>query len=129
MEITHNIQPNQTHTQNFTVESDHSADHIGSGAMQVLATPMMIAYMESVSLNLLQQTLPAGFSSVGSRVDVRHLAPTKMGSVVKVQATVLEIEGNKITLQVQAWDGETLIGSGTHIRYLIDVEKFMQKLN
>lgn len=129
MEITHNIHPTQTRQREFTVEPQHTANHIGSGSVQVLATPTMIAFMEIVSLELLQQSLPEGISSVGAHLDVRHLAPSRLGTIVKVEAEVLEVEGKKIVLAVNAWEGEKLVGSGSHTRYLIDVEKFQQKLN
>ncbi|HKJ26166.1 MAG TPA: thioesterase family protein [Anaerolineales bacterium] len=128
MEIPHTIQVGQTHRQNFTVEPHHTAEHIGSGSVQVLATPMMIAYMETTALNLLQPHLPDGYSSVGTRVDVRHLAPSPLGSLITVSAEVEQIDGAKVTLKVAAREGETLVGSGIHIRYLIEVVQFMKKL-
>lgn len=129
MDIPHNIRPNQTLQREFTVKPEHTANHIGSGSVQVLATPTMIAFMEIVSLELLQTSLPEGYSSVGTHLDVRHLAPSRLEAVVTVKAEVLEVSGNKIVLAVNASEGEKLVGSGSHTRYLIDIEEFQQKLN
>ena len=122
------IKPGLKKTQNFIVEEEHTAFHIGSGSLRVLSTPMMIAFIENTALNLLDEYLEPGFSSVGMRVDVQHLAPSKMGNQIRVQAEVTKVSGDKITLKVAAWDGETQVGAGTHQRYIIQVERFLQRL-
>ncbi|MGD2026833.1 MAG: thioesterase family protein [Anaerolineales bacterium] len=122
------IRPGIKRTQKFIVKEEHTAFHIGSGSLRVLSTPTMIAFIENTALNLLDEYLETGFSSVGTRVDVRHLAPSKMGSQIRVQVEVTEVSGDKITLTVAAWDGETPVGAGTHQRYIIQVERFLQRL-
>ena len=129
MEIEHKLEENQTLEKYFTVEPNHTADHIGSGTVKVLSTPMMIAYMEITSLELLDAHLPDGFSSVGAQVNIRHLVPSPLGSRIKVKATIINIEDRKVTLNVEAWEGDTPIGNGTHVRYLIDSERFMKKID
>ena len=129
MEIKHKLEENQSLEKTFIVEANHTADHIGSGSIKVLSTPMMIAYMEITSLELLDTHLPDGFSSVGSQVNIRHLAPSPQGSKIKVKATIEKIEGGKITLSVAAWEEDKQIGSGTHVRHLINTERFMNKVN
>lgn len=124
MEIT----PGMTRTQTFTVEARHTASHIGSGDLQVLSTPTMIAFMESTALHLIAEYLEPGFSSVGMRVDVRHLAPTALGQQVRVTATVQSVDGAKIAFLVEAREGEKLVGTGTHRRAVIQVERFLQNL-
>ena len=89
-----NLSPGQTLTKEFLVEETHTAAHLGSGSIQVLATPMMIAFMENVSLELIAKELPEGYSSVGTRVDIRHLAPTPLGATVRITATITEVEGS-----------------------------------
>ena len=128
MEISHTIKNGQIFKKEFLVETEHTAAHIGSGSVKVLATPMMIAFMEITSRTLLDKHLPVGFSSVGTRVDVRHLAPTALGKAVRIQVEVEAIEGKKITLQVSALEGEKKVGVGTHEGYLIGVAKFLEKL-
>jgi predicted thioesterase len=112
----------------FEILPEHSAAHIGSGSVQVLSTPSMIAFMEITSLKLLDAHLPDGHSSVGARVDIRHLAPSPVGCTVRVQAEITSVDGRAVLLQVDAWEGEKHIGSGTHQRFVIDVERFLGKM-
>lgn len=114
--------------QDFTVEDSHSAIHIGSGSHRVLATPWMITYMERTARQLLAECLPAGYSSVGVRVDVRHLAPSPIGARVLVRAEVIAVEGSKVTFTVQASDGSEVIGAGQHERVIIEEERFLRRV-
>jgi fluoroacetyl-CoA thioesterase len=123
------IKTGMTNEAQFVVEEQHLAQHIGSGAIRVLSTPSMIGFMERVSLLLLARALPENLSSVGTRVDVRHLSPTPLGATVRVRAEVTAVEGNKITLAVQAWDEQDLIGEGQHYRVVIDLERFMKRVS
>lgn len=118
----------QALTQEFLVEEQHTAFHIGSGSVQVLATPIMIAFIENTALRLLDQSLVEGYSSVGTRVDVRHLAPSPLGRRVRVKVAVSQVAGLKITLQVEVWDGTTLVGDGTHERFVIEVARFIERV-
>lgn len=112
----------------FEVLPEHSAAHIGSGSVQVLSTPSMIAFMEITSLKLLDAHLPEGDSSVGARVDIRHLAPSPVGCMVRVQAEITSVDGRAVILQVDAWEDDKHIGTGTHQRFVINVERFLGKL-
>lgn len=107
---------------------EHTAAHLGSGDLRVLATPSMILFMEMAARKLLAEHLPPGFSSVGARVDVRHLAPSPVGADIRAVAEITEVNGNKITFSVEAWEGEKQIGSGTHWRVVIDEEKFLKRM-
>ena len=111
------------------VEDQHTAEHVGSGSMRVLATPMMIAFMEQVARDLLARHLPVGYSSVGVHVDVRHLAPTPLGGTVRVKCEVLEVDGSKVTFSVQAWDRVEQVGEGKHQRVVINEERFFSRVN
>jgi fluoroacetyl-CoA thioesterase len=122
------IKAGQKLEQDFVVEEKHTAFHIGSGSVQVLATPIMIAFIEITALKLLNQSLDEGYSSVGTRVDIRHLAPSPLGHHVRVQVVVEQVEGQKVTLQVEVWDGDTLVGAGTHERFVIDVARFLERV-
>jgi fluoroacetyl-CoA thioesterase len=88
----------------------------------------MIAFMEGASHSLLAQYLPEGYSSVGTHVDVRHLAPTPQGSTVRVKTEVVEIEGNLVKFNVQAWDELEQIGSGLHERAIIEIARFQRRV-
>ena len=122
------ITTGMTKTKTFTVKEEHTAYHIGSGTVRVLGTPIMIAFMEITAMEMLEEVLDETKTTVGTRVDIRHLAPSPLGAEIKVSAEVIEVEGPKVTLTVNAWHGETLIGTGTHWRYVIDIEQFRQQL-
>lgn len=110
------------------VEEQHSAEHVGSGSMRVLATPMMIAFMEQTARDLLARLLPQGYSSVGVHVDVRHLAPTPLGCAVRIVCEIIEVDGSKILFSVQAWDPVEQVGSGNHQRVIINEERFLNRV-
>ena len=112
----------------FIVHPEHTAAHLGSGDLRVLATPSMILHMEIAARKLLTEHLPPGYSSVGARVDVRHLAPSPVGATIRTIAQITEVHGNKITFLVEAWDGEKQIGSGVHWRVVIEEARFMARM-
>ena len=114
-------------TKKFTVQKEHLASFLGSGNVNVLSTPQMIAWMEHVSRILLDQYMPEGHTTVGYHVDVYHLKPAPLGSLVEVTAEIIKQEGRKITLKVSAKLGEKTIGGGYHERYIINLEKFSEK--
>ncbi len=112
----------------FQVEERHTASHVGSGDLSVLATPSMIAFMEYVSRDLLAQHLAPENSSVGVLVDVRHLAATPVGQPVRVACEVTEIDGRRVTFNVEAWDAQEKVGEGRHQRVIIDSARFLARL-
>lgn len=120
--------PGMRREKTLTVSEEHSAAHVGSGSLRVLATPWMIAYMEQVSRDLLAEALPAGFSSVGVHVDVCHLAPTPVGSPVTVRAEVLAVDGRQVSLRVWAEDAVEPVGEGRHVRAVIDEARFLKRV-
>lgn len=122
------IKPGMTFEDTFEVREEHLAWHIGSGTLSVLATPWLIDFMESVSHRLIAQYLPEGSSSVGTEVNMRHLAPTPPGSKVRVKAEVLAVEGAKVSLYVQAWDETELVGTCNHQRFIIDEKRFLKRV-
>lgn len=115
--------------QTFTVQEGHTALHIGSGSLRVLATPSMIGFMEQTARDLMGERLPAGSSSVGVLVHVSHLAPTPVGAEVKVRVEVLSVDGSKVTFNVQAWDPLEKAGEGQHERVIIDEGRFLSRVN
>ncbi|MCU0485396.1 MAG: thioesterase family protein [Anaerolineales bacterium] len=122
------FQPGRQREEVFQVGAGHLASHVGSGAVSVLSTPSMIAFMETTALRLLAEALPAGFSSVGVNVNVSHLAPSLPGASIRVTAEVRHLEGSLVDLVVQAWDGSELVGDGTHRRAIIDEARFQRRL-
>ncbi len=111
-----------------TVTPDLLASRLGSGSLNVYGTPAMIALMEAAAVAAVDPLLPAGRASVGAELNVNHLAASPPGQKVRAKATVTAVSGRKITLDVQAWDEHELIGAGTHVRYIIDVERFLERL-
>lgn len=128
MERDNLIKPGMTREEIFLVDEDKTARHVGSGASRVLASPWLIAFMERVAHRLIAEHLPDGYSSVGVHVNVRHLAPTPVGSQVRVRAEVTEVDGTRVTLLVQAWDHVELVGDGSHQRMVIDQERFLRRV-
>lgn len=112
----------------FLVEEEHLAIHIGSGSARVLATPWMITYLERTARLFLAELLPEGYSSVGVHVDVRHLAPTPLGGIVRASVEVTSIDGLKVDFSVKAWDEHEQVGSGSHRRVVIDEERFLRRV-
>ncbi|NJD59401.1 MAG: thioesterase [Anaerolineales bacterium] len=117
-----------TREDSFEIMLENSAIHLGSGSSRVLATPWMIAFMERVSHRLLTCCLPEGYSSVGTHLDVHHLAPTPVGAVLRVRAEVLSLEGFKVSFSIEAWDYLEKVGEGKHERVIIDEARFWRRV-
>ena len=128
MDLSEYVQIGMSQEESFTVEEVHTAAHVGSGSSRVLASPWMIAFMERAARKLLGDHLPPGYSSVGVHVNVRHLAPSPVGSKVRARAEVMAIDGLKVDFSVQAWDSFELIGEGTHRRVVIEERRFLARV-
>lgn len=118
----------QKHTSELIVEEHLTAIDIGSGDMPVLATPAMLALMENAAMIAVADKLPDGCTTVGGYIESSHVRPSKIGEKVCATAEVTNVEGKKIKFKVYAYSGENLIGEGTHLRLIVDKEKFMSKL-
>lgn len=111
------------------VEEADTAAKFGSGGVYVFATPMMIGIMENAAMNCVADVLEEGQSTVGIHLDVKHLAATPMGMEVRAVAELIEVDGKKLRFKVEAFDEKDKIGEGTHDRFVIDVEKFMSRID
>ncbi len=107
----------------------NTAKNVGSGSLEVFATPAMIALMEKASCQALEGYLDEGTTTVGTKVDIEHLAATPLGMEVTVRSTVTEVDGRRICFNVEAFDEVGLIGKGNHERFAVFSEKFMAKTN
>lgn len=115
------------HTEEWTVTHDRLACSLKSGTVEVFATPFMIALMEYACLSLVQPGLPEGITTVGTRVDISHVAPTPEGAAVTAEAELLETDGRRFLFKVTARDEAGIIGEGTHERCTIKTESFQKK--
>ena len=119
------IKPGITREEVLPTKAGMGVKHVGP--MEMLSTPSMIGMMEAVCLKLLQENLQGDLTSVGSRVDVRHRAPSPVGEPVRVKATFLRTEGRRLIFEVEAYHGEVKIGDGIHERAIIDPSRFKQR--
>ncbi len=122
------IKPGLYCEEEYIVKEDHLASRIGSGGVDVLATPMMIAFMENTALRCVEKLLPEGYITVGIMVNVRHLNPAPVGAHIKVAAKLVNVEGRKLVFDVKAYWGNVLIGEGTHERFIVNKDRFMEKV-
>lgn len=122
------LQDGLTHTSVLTVDEAVTAVKMGSGDMPMLATPAMMALMENAAMLAVADHLPEGCTTVGGHIASSHVKPSKLGDTVTATATVSRVEGKRIEFKVEAYCGDTLLGEGTHLRFIVDKEKFMSRL-
>ena len=117
-----------SYTSKMIAEEKYSAAALGSGSVAVFATPAMILLMEEAARLAVQDALPEGATTVGTAVNIQHLAATPVGANVSATAVLIEINGRNLTFEVEAKDDKRLIGKGIHLRAVIDITRFMSKL-
>jgi predicted thioesterase len=127
MSVTENLTIGLTGAAQLVVGEQHTAPHVGSGKVRVLATPVMVNLMEAAALAAAERFLPAGHQSLGTHLDVRHIAATPVGMRVSARAELVKIDGRNLTFLVTAEDERELIGDGTHMRVVVNVARFDQR--
>lgn len=115
-------------TQLYQVKEEQTALNMGSGDLEVLATPALVAMMENCAKQLLAPELSSEQTSVGFKMTLKHLAPSAVGAEVKVEAEMLEIERNKVSFSIKAFDGKQLIGEADHQRVIVETAAFLKKV-
>lgn len=110
------------------VTKENCASAIGSGALDVFATPSMIALMKNAACEAIKASLQPGESSVGTKVNISHLKASALEDTITATATLAEIDGRRLVFEVVANDSKGIIGEGTHERFIINVEQFLSKL-
>lgn len=110
-----------------TVVHENTAARVGAGGVEVFATPMMIALMENAAWRAVADHLDPGYVTVGTLVNVRHLAATPLGQQVRATARLVEIDGRRLVFQVEAFDEQRKIGEGQHERYIVNLERFLNR--
>ena len=116
------------HTSELTVTEAVTAINMGSGDMPVLATPAMLALMENAAMLAVANKLPEGSTTVGGHIKSSHLKPSKLGEKVSASAEVIKVEGKKIWFNIKAYSCVSLLGEGTHLRFVVDKVDFMSRL-
>lgn len=118
------------------VAKNHTAQHLGSGAVKVLATPQMVLLMERAGVAAVDHLLPEGYRTVGTHLNVQHLAPTPIGFQVRASADLVKVDGRRLTFRVRVHEGPfddadsggEVVGEGTHQRAIVNVQRFGERV-
>jgi fluoroacetyl-CoA thioesterase len=122
------IKPGATHEVSWTVTPERTANAMGNPGVHVFATPYVISLLEQAAHGVIKAHLPAGASTVGTMVEMKHLAATPVGMTVRAKATLLETDGRRYLFTVEAWDAKEKIAEGRHERFLVaDLQKFLAR--
>ena len=122
------LEPGMRGEATTTVVHENTAAAVGAGGVEVFGTPMMIALMEMASWRAVAGGLDEGFVTVGVLVNVAHLGATPLGQQVRATAELSEIDGRRLVFKVEAYDEQKKIGEGKHERFIINLERFLQRL-
>lgn len=117
-----------TFKKDYLIKQEHAARHVGSGDIEALSTPSMVGFMENATIECVKPELAQGQITVGSVINVKHLGPVTTGEKLTVTAQLIDIDKERLTFKVRAeWRNE-IIGDGRHERFIVNCEKFLQKL-
>lgn len=123
------IEVGTKYTSRCVVDKTNVASAVASGALDVYATPSMVALMENAALNAVAPLLAEGDTTVGGHINVSHIAASPIGATIEAEAEVVAVEGKKIEFKVVARCGDVIIGEGTHLRFVVNEAKFLARLN
>lgn len=110
------------------VTENDTALKMGSGDLEVYATPAMIALMENTAKSLVLDELPIGYTTVGIEMNVKHIKASPIGANIKCNAVLIKVDGKKLFFDVEANDDHGIIGNGAHIRYVVNSDEFMKRI-
>ena len=116
-------------TRTTTVDTSRLASTMRSGALDVFATPAMVAFMEETAMESVAPLLDEGTTTVGTKLEVSHLAASPLGANIRCESTLVEVDGRRLVFDIKAWDDVDLIGECRHERFIILSERFMAKVN
>jgi predicted thioesterase len=122
------LKPGMVHEEELVVEEMHTASHLGIGGVKVLATPVMVGLMEVAARNLVDPNLEPGHMSVGTALNIKHLAATPQGMRVRARAELVSVKGRWLNFKVEAFDEREKVGEGTHTRAIVNLRQFWDKL-
>ena len=117
-----------SYTATTTVNQNNTALALGSGDMEVFATPAMVALMENAAMNAVAPHLEAGQTTVGTQITTSHIKASALGATISATATLTVVDGRSLSFEITARDGENIIGEGVHTRFIVDRERFLSKL-
>ena len=123
------IKPATKGNQEIIVQPEDTAIKYGSGLIEVFATPAMIALMEKTAQLSVQEQLPQGYSTLGTEINVKHVKATPVGMKVYCNSELLSVDAKRLVFKISARDEAGLIGEDTHHRYIVEADRFMEKLN
>ena len=116
-----------TNEKSVAVKIENTALAMGSGTLRVFATPAMIALIEGCCAESVEDMLPEGMTTVGTRIEAEHLSASPLGASILCKSTLTAFDGRKLDFEVEVYDNAGLIGKGTHTRFTVDAEKFVNK--
>lgn len=117
-----------SYTATTTVNQNNTALALGSGDMEVFATPAMVALMENAAMNAVAPHLEAGQTTVGTQITTSHIKASALGATISATATLTAVDGRSLTFEITAREGDKVIGEGSHTRFIVDRERFLAKL-
>lgn len=123
------IKPGLTGHAEMVVGTNDTAPRVGSGRIAVLATPTMINLIEEAALSAVEHLLPDGKQSLGTHIDISHIAATPVGMKVRAEAELIEVDGRKLLFSVRARDEMDLISEGRHERVVVTAASFQSRIN
>ncbi|MBM4062928.1 MAG: thioesterase [Planctomycetes bacterium] len=123
-----NLTPGLQAEAETTVTAADTAERWASGSVPVYSTPALVGLMERTAVLALAGQLPAGQTTVGSRIDVRHLAATPVGMRVRAVAQLVAVDGRKLVFRIEAFDAVEKVGEATHERAVVVQEQFLQRV-
>ncbi|MDF9409570.1 MAG: Fluoroacetyl-CoA thioesterase [Pelotomaculum sp. PtaB.Bin013] len=112
----------------IVVNNDNTAMAYGSGAVNVFATPALIGLMEKAALSSVDPLLDAGYTTVGTKIDVKHLAATPIGMNVTATSRLVEVNGKRLLFNIEVRDEVDLVGTGVHERFIIELSGFIKRV-
>lgn len=122
------LRTGMTASRRFTVSDDDTAAAVGSGDLPVLGTPVLLAWCEAVTCAAVAPALDEASTSVGTRVDIEHLAASAVGAEVDVEAATAYVDGRLVRFTVSVREGDRLVGSGEVTRVVVDRERFLSRV-
>lgn len=123
----HEITTGITGEKSVAVKIENTALAMGSGTLRVFATPAMIALIEGCCAESVEDMLPQGITTVGTKVEVEHLAASPLGASILCNSKLIAYDGRRLDFEVEVFDNAGLIGKGTHTRFTVDAQRFIDK--